>query len=87
MLTNNENSEIVPTVITLAKNLGIEVIAEGIETIEQAEQLRKLNCRFGQGYFYSKPVNAEKARDIINAAQFANEIFKDEPILSLEIVS
>jgi predicted signal transduction protein with EAL and GGDEF domain len=85
MLTNNENSEIVQTVITLAKNLGIEVIAEGIETIEQAEQLRKLNCRFGQGYFYSKPVNAEKARDIINAAQFANEIFEDEPILSLEI--
>ncbi|HEX8397125.1 MAG TPA: EAL domain-containing protein [Pyrinomonadaceae bacterium] len=87
MLTNNENSEIVQTVITLAKNLGIEVIAEGIETIEQAEQLRKLNCRFGQGYFYSKPVNAEKARDIISAAQFANEIFEDEPILSLKIVS
>jgi diguanylate cyclase (GGDEF)-like protein/PAS domain S-box-containing protein len=87
MLTNHENSEIVHTVITLAKNLGIEVIAEGIETIEQAEQLRKLDCRFGQGYFYSQPVNAEKARDIINAAQFVNEIFEDEPILSLKTVS
>lgn len=47
--TNYENNEIVRTIVMLAKNLGFEVIAEGIETQEQVEQLKLLNCTFGQG--------------------------------------
>jgi diguanylate cyclase (GGDEF)-like protein len=50
-----ENSEIVQTIITLAKNLEMDVIAEGVETAEQVEILRKLDCRYGQGYLFSKP--------------------------------
>jgi EAL domain-containing protein (putative c-di-GMP-specific phosphodiesterase class I) len=57
----DENSEIVRTIMTLASNLGMEVVAEGIETEEQLAQLRALKCEYGQGYLFSHPVNAELA--------------------------
>lgn len=65
MQENSENQEIVRTIISLAKNLNLEVIAEGIETIEQARYLKSLDCNFGQGYFYSKPVEASTAVALI----------------------
>ena len=45
--------------IILANQLGLDVIAEGIETLEQLELLRKLGCEYGQGYFFSEPLSAE----------------------------
>jgi EAL domain-containing protein (putative c-di-GMP-specific phosphodiesterase class I) len=45
--------------IRMSRALGLKVIAEGIETIEQLEQLRSLGCRFIQGYLISQPVPAE----------------------------
>jgi diguanylate cyclase (GGDEF)-like protein len=54
-----ENIEIVRTIISLAENMGMEVVAEGIETLSQLAQLRKLNCQYGQGYLFSRPVDAE----------------------------
>ncbi len=56
-----ENSEIVRTIITLANNLGMEVVAEGVETEEQLAQLKLLRCGLGQGYLFSCPLNAEAA--------------------------
>jgi diguanylate cyclase (GGDEF)-like protein len=53
-----ENIEIVRTIISLAENIGMEVVAEGVETLSQLTQLRKLNCRYGQGYLFSRPVDA-----------------------------
>ena len=64
--TNYENNEIVRTIVMLAKNLGFEVIAEGVETQEQAEQLKMLNCTFGQGYLFSKPLDASQVQALIN---------------------
>jgi EAL domain-containing protein (putative c-di-GMP-specific phosphodiesterase class I) len=64
--TNYENNEIVRTIVMLAKNLGFEVIAEGVETQEQAEQLKMLNCTFGQGYLFSKPLDASQIQALIN---------------------
>jgi diguanylate cyclase (GGDEF)-like protein len=55
------NGEIVNTIITLAHSLGIKAIAEGVETAHQLAQLRKLGCDEAQGYFFSKPVNAQLA--------------------------
>lgn len=61
----DENSEIVRTIMTLANNLGMEVVAEGVETEEQLAQLRTLKCEYGQGYLFSRPVNAEAAEMLI----------------------
>ncbi len=58
-LTTDHDDAIVRTISTLARNLGMEVIAEGIETEEQYRQLRILGCEYGQGYLFSHPVGAE----------------------------
>lgn len=65
MMENKENSEMVETIIRLAQNLKMKVIAEGIETTEQMAHLQMLNCEYGQGYFFSKPVEAEIAASLI----------------------
>jgi diguanylate cyclase (GGDEF)-like protein len=61
-----ENIEIVRTVISLAENMGMEVVAEGVETLSQLTQLRKLKCQFGQGYLFSRPVDAASVSDWIS---------------------
>ncbi len=58
LTTDNDNS-IVRTISTLARNLGMEVIAEGIETDEQYQQLKALGCEYGQGYLFSRPVDSD----------------------------
>jgi len=68
---DGENSEIIQTVMTLARNLNIDVVAEGVETAEQLAQLRAMGCKHGQGqgYFFSKPVDSETARTLIAMEQ------------------
>jgi diguanylate cyclase (GGDEF)-like protein len=61
-----ENIEIVRTVISLAENMGMEVVAEGIETLSQLAQLRKLKCQYGQGYLFSRPVDAQSVSSWIS---------------------
>jgi diguanylate cyclase (GGDEF)-like protein len=61
MNDGDENAEIVRTVVTLATNLGMAVVAEGVETDEQHECLRELKCEYAQGYLFSRPVDAETA--------------------------
>jgi EAL domain-containing protein (putative c-di-GMP-specific phosphodiesterase class I) len=46
------------TLINLADNRGVEVVAKGVESREQAWRLAELGCRFGQGFFFSKPLGA-----------------------------
>ena len=60
-----QNEEIVRAVVALARNLGMEVVAEGIETVVQLDQLRALNCEKGQGYYFSNPVDVESATRLI----------------------
>ena len=67
MGVDNENGEIVQTLITLAHNLGMNVIAEGVETTDQVALLRALKCEYGQGYFFSKPVDGAQAGALIAA--------------------
>jgi diguanylate cyclase (GGDEF)-like protein/PAS domain S-box-containing protein len=66
MVDNNENIEIVRTIIMLAQNLGMDVIAEGIETKEQLALLRKLKCEKGQGYYFSKPLEKAAAENLLS---------------------
>lgn len=60
-----ESSEIVRTMLTLAHNLKMSVVAEGIETAAQIKQLRALGCEYGQGYFIHRPMSAEKAEQLV----------------------
>ena len=60
-----QQSAIVKAIVSLAHNLGMEVIAEGIERPAQVEALRALGCRRGQGFLFSKPLPAEEAERLI----------------------
>lgn len=62
-----EDDEIVRTIITLGRNLGLKVVAEGVETTEQVKKLQELGCEFGQGYYFSVPINAQEATDMLAA--------------------
>jgi len=56
MMENEENLAIVRTIVALAQNLGMDVVAEGVETEDQLMLLRKLECEHGQGYLFSTPL-------------------------------
>jgi diguanylate cyclase (GGDEF)-like protein len=60
-----ENTAIVRTIVMLAHALGMDVIAEGVETAEQLAQLRSLGCEYGQGYFFARPLPSEAATALI----------------------
>ncbi len=60
------NSEIVRTIVRLARELNMEAIAEGVETREQLDQLKDLDCDFGQGFLISKPMNSAAAEKLIS---------------------
>ena len=63
---NNTNYDIIKAIINLAHSLGLDVIAEGIETKAQLEILRRLGCEYGQGYLFAYPLNG---RDVLNVVQ------------------
>lgn len=60
-----EKEKIIQTIINLAHNLDMDVIAEGIETAEESNKLKEMKCDFGQGYFYSRPINSTEAENLI----------------------
>ncbi|MDY6781655.1 MAG: EAL domain-containing protein [Cyanobacteriota bacterium] len=61
LFDSEKNQQIAETVVTLADRLGMNAIAEGIETAQQLEQLQYLNCELGQGYLFDAPLTAEAA--------------------------
>ncbi|MDJ0594009.1 MAG: EAL domain-containing protein [Pleurocapsa sp. MO_226.B13] len=61
----DDHSAIVKAIITLAHMLNMDVIAEGIETTSQLAQLRLLQCEYGQGFFFSKPLSKDEAEALI----------------------
>jgi len=65
MSGQNENTEIVRTIMSLADNLGMDVTAEGVETLEQVTKLRTFGCKKGQGFFFSRPVSATNAEALL----------------------
>jgi diguanylate cyclase (GGDEF)-like protein/PAS domain S-box-containing protein len=72
MTDNTENAEIVRTIVTLARSLDMDVIAEGVETREQLRQLSALGCDYGQGYLFSRPVDASPALELLLNVEFSN---------------
>ncbi|WP_334742120.1 sensor domain-containing protein [Nostoc sp.] len=66
-IIDDGNLDIVETIITLAHKLGLDVTAEGVETEEQLALLRMLKCEYGQGYFFSHPLDSSQATALIMA--------------------
>jgi diguanylate cyclase (GGDEF)-like protein len=62
-----EDDEIVRTIIILGKNLGLKVVAEGVETAGQAAKLRELGCDLAQGYYFFPPLSARETTDLLAA--------------------
>lgn len=60
-----ENDQIVQSIISLARSLGLSVIAEGVENREQFDRLRALHCDKAQGFMFSRPVDGGKAMELI----------------------
>ncbi len=60
-----EGEEIVRTIVSLAHNLGLEVMAEGIETVDQLERLRELGCQLGQGFLFAKPLSPAGVEELL----------------------
>lgn len=70
-----EKIQIIRTIIALAWNLGMDVVAEGVETKKHMYQLQALRCEFGQGYLFSKPLDSEKAQALIaNKPQWSSDL-------------
>jgi diguanylate cyclase (GGDEF)-like protein len=95
---NSEKLGIIRAIITLARNLGMDTIAEGIETINQLNQLKALKCQYAQGYFLSKPLNKEILENLIvteisdinqsvidnNSFMFEEQVAQEKLLLQIE---
>ncbi|MEM6838240.1 MAG: EAL domain-containing protein [Cyanobacteria bacterium P01_C01_bin.120] len=64
---NPNNQEIIKTILALGKNMELEIVAEGIETADQAQFLLEQGCAFGQGYWFSKPLTQQQAENMLAA--------------------
>jgi predicted signal transduction protein with EAL and GGDEF domain len=65
MNESDGTAQIVRTIMKLAQNLGMDVVAEGVETEGQRAQLRDFECEFGQGYFFSRPMDVDAAEALL----------------------
>jgi diguanylate cyclase (GGDEF)-like protein/PAS domain S-box-containing protein len=84
MMEKEENTQIVRTIVSLGQNLGMDVIAEGVETEDQLAMLRELECENGQGYLFSSPLEVSQADLYIS--KFANPP-APQPIQHLPLVA
>jgi len=66
MHVRGENFEVVRSIIKLAHNLGMDVIAEGVETADQLAQLKTLKCEYAQGYHFAKPINKKAIEALLS---------------------
>ena len=77
MMENEENLAIVRTIVALAQNLGMDVVAEGVETEDQLKLLRKLECENGQGYLFSTPLGGSQLEQFIASCNLEPQIYAD----------
>jgi len=82
------NRDIVHLILTLAQNLNLKVIAEGIESPAHVQQLKQLNCKLGQGYFFSPPLDADKVEQLLaNSAGQRDEGSRLQPPMARATVA
>jgi diguanylate cyclase (GGDEF)-like protein len=83
MAVDANDAAIVRAIVGVAKSLGLQLVAEGIETAEQLECLRKLDCECGQGFYFSPPVSAESCRAMLWQLRGPPRAVADSPKLRL----
>lgn len=69
IIPNSSDMVLCEAIIEMSHKLGMQVIAEGVETHEQRDLLRNAGCDFAQGYLYSRPVTADQFESLLNATQ------------------
>jgi diguanylate cyclase (GGDEF)-like protein len=65
---SNGGAAIIKGILGIARDLGVRVVAEGVETLDQVRELRALGCNLGQGYHFSRPVTPQKALGLLMQA-------------------
>jgi predicted signal transduction protein with EAL and GGDEF domain len=78
MLNSSESREIVKTLMNLGTNLGMEVVAEGVELLEQVSLLKSLGCAYAQGYYFSKPLDSAGVTQTLVASEANNYTLPQE---------
>jgi diguanylate cyclase (GGDEF)-like protein/PAS domain S-box-containing protein len=79
LTTDTTSATIIRTILTLAASLKLSVVAEGIETQEQADTLRDMGCPLAQGYLWSKPIEADQAIRFLVGTRDAAEVAASRP--------
>ena len=79
MLQNKKSNEIVKSLIDLSHNLGMNVVAEGIETEFEDQMIKKYQAEYGQGFLYAKPLNTEAFRTLLESNINLTDIGLTEP--------
>jgi EAL domain-containing protein (putative c-di-GMP-specific phosphodiesterase class I) len=69
-----DNEELISTIVVMAHNLHLQVVAEGVETVEQLQFLQDLGCEYIQGYYFSKPVSPTEIVKLVNACNLTQVI-------------
>jgi len=66
---DGDDARIVRAIVMIGRNLGKQVVAEGVETAEQLQLLRDVGCHFAQGYFFSKPLDGDTCRNLLRTGR------------------
>lgn len=74
---NGSKAVIIRTIVAMGHSLGLSVIAEGVETVEQLNFLRKHHCEEVQGFYFSRPLSTDKFAELITRAVVGNEVFPE----------
>ena len=79
--TNKNAKALVEAIISVSKALSLEVVAEGVETLEQLKFLKSKKCNFAQGYYFSRPVSEEVFLQLVEQGSFYGEGRKHHPLI------
>jgi EAL domain-containing protein (putative c-di-GMP-specific phosphodiesterase class I) len=79
MQSSSSHAEIVRSIVSLASNLGMNAIAEGVESADQLTQLTALHCGFGQGFYISEPVPAPVGQQMIFQSRQTGRLSSPDP--------
>jgi diguanylate cyclase (GGDEF)-like protein/PAS domain S-box-containing protein len=84
---SKRNLDIVDIIMMLAKNIGMKVIAEGVENEDQLNRLRELGCESAQGYFFAKPMSVVKTNEfLLQTLSYPNQRIPSDTVRSAEVL-